>query len=134
MAPVNPKKYLNEVYDLKDLDSTKDFYRRWAESYEREVADGGYITPQRCDGEIGRKFAGTIATRARCRLRNGAFPGSLSATPDSKELTEWTFRRKCCSAPANPAYTEGHSFMISPTRCRFSPALTRMRSRREQLD
>ncbi len=52
MAPVNPKKYLNEVYDLKDLDSTKDFYRRWAESYEREVADGGYITPQRCAAKL----------------------------------------------------------------------------------
>lgn len=42
------KRYLDTAYELGDLESTRAFYADWAESYDAEVADNGYATPQRC--------------------------------------------------------------------------------------
>lgn len=41
------KKYLTEVYGLRDPQSTKAFYDDWAGSYEAELAENRYATPAR---------------------------------------------------------------------------------------
>ncbi|MEM1350834.1 MAG: methyltransferase domain-containing protein [Pseudomonadota bacterium] len=42
------EKYLNKVYLARDADATRMLYDDWAESYEAEVAEYGYVTPRRC--------------------------------------------------------------------------------------
>ncbi len=42
------KSYLNNVYDLDGEDAVRDYYDRWAESYDAEVTGNGYATPPRC--------------------------------------------------------------------------------------
>ena len=39
---------LGKVYTLGSPGEAASFYDGWAEGYEAELADGGYITPQRC--------------------------------------------------------------------------------------
>lgn len=41
------KPFLATVYDLKG-DGVRDYYDKWAETYEAEVADNAYATPGRC--------------------------------------------------------------------------------------
>lgn len=41
-------KFLDQAYGLDGVDATRDMYDQWAASYEAEVADNGYATPQRC--------------------------------------------------------------------------------------
>lgn len=43
-----PRRFLDSAYDLGDTDATKQFYRKWADTYDDEVAGEGYITPNRC--------------------------------------------------------------------------------------
>ena len=47
--------FLHKVYSVRDLDATKKLYDDWADSYEQEVTEYGYVTPQRC-AEALRKF------------------------------------------------------------------------------
>ncbi|RED11394.1 class I SAM-dependent DNA methyltransferase [Pontivivens insulae] len=43
------RKFLDEVYDLADdAGGTEKLYTEWAASYDAEVAENGYVTPQRC--------------------------------------------------------------------------------------
>jgi len=43
------KRYrLSTAYTLSNPKETRKFYQGWAEGYEAEVAENGYITPQRC--------------------------------------------------------------------------------------
>lgn len=39
---------LGKVYDLGSAADAEAFYDKWAEGYDAELADGGYITPKRC--------------------------------------------------------------------------------------
>lgn len=41
------KQYLSKVYDLKG-DGVRDYYDKWADTYEAEVAQNAYATPARC--------------------------------------------------------------------------------------
>jgi len=54
------KKFLTDVYGLEDVEDTRDYYRRWAESYDAEVAENGYVTPKRC----AEALAGAVADLA----------------------------------------------------------------------
>lgn len=40
--------FLKGAYDLEGSDATIGFYGDWAASYEAEIKDNGYATPQRC--------------------------------------------------------------------------------------
>ena len=42
------KKMLADAYNHDTADGTRTFYNAWAASYDQEVQDNGYITPQRC--------------------------------------------------------------------------------------
>jgi predicted TPR repeat methyltransferase len=39
---------LGKVYDLGSAADAEAFYDNWAEGYDAELAEGGYVTPQRC--------------------------------------------------------------------------------------
>jgi predicted TPR repeat methyltransferase len=39
---------LSGAYKLKGPEQSRDFYQGWAEGYDAEIAENGYITPQRC--------------------------------------------------------------------------------------
>lgn len=41
------KPFLSKVYDLKG-DGVRDYYDKWAETYEDEVTENAYATPARC--------------------------------------------------------------------------------------
>lgn len=41
------KPFLSKVYDLKG-DGVRDYYDKWAETYEAEVTNNAYATPTRC--------------------------------------------------------------------------------------
>lgn len=40
--------FLDDVYALEEDADSRAFYDRWADSYDRELADNGYVTPDRC--------------------------------------------------------------------------------------
>ena len=40
--------YLKQAYTLKTEADTLNLYENWADSYERTLADHGYVTPKRC--------------------------------------------------------------------------------------
>ena len=40
--------FLDKVYHARTSEETKTIYDAWAQSYEAEVADNGYVTPGRC--------------------------------------------------------------------------------------
>ena len=42
------RKFLDEVYSLKNESETIDFYREWSDSYDKELFETGYATPLRC--------------------------------------------------------------------------------------
>ena len=42
------KKYLDEVYNLKHKKETINLYQLWSKTYDKELNDNGYVTPQRC--------------------------------------------------------------------------------------
>jgi predicted TPR repeat methyltransferase len=42
------KKFLDSVYNLDTASDVEDFYDDWAETYDAEVTDNGYLTPSRC--------------------------------------------------------------------------------------
>jgi len=44
----NHKNHLNHSYQLDSLNSTQDFYSDWAKTYDAEVIENGYASPQRC--------------------------------------------------------------------------------------
>jgi len=48
---------LSGAYDLKTPEESKEFYQGWAEGYETEVAENGYITPQRCAEALAKHAA-----------------------------------------------------------------------------
>lgn len=39
---------LNDVYELGTATDSESFYDKWAAGYEAELAQNGYVTPQRC--------------------------------------------------------------------------------------
>lgn len=41
------EKMLENAYDLEDAEATRDFYAKWAASYDLEVLENGYATPAR---------------------------------------------------------------------------------------
>lgn len=42
------KKMLDNAYGLESSEATRSFYDKWAETYDDEVAENGYVTPNRC--------------------------------------------------------------------------------------
>lgn len=42
------EKFLEKVYEARDASSTRKLYDAWSESYDAEVAENGYVTPERC--------------------------------------------------------------------------------------
>ena len=42
------KKFLDSAYKLDTQAGVEDFYNDWAATYDAEVADNGYVTPERC--------------------------------------------------------------------------------------
>jgi SAM-dependent methyltransferase len=42
------ERFLDRVYDARTADETETLYNKWAASYEDEVAEHGYVTPERC--------------------------------------------------------------------------------------
>ncbi len=41
------KGFLTSVYDLATTDETRDLYDRWSDSYDDEIIENGYVTPER---------------------------------------------------------------------------------------
>lgn len=48
---------LKNVYDVCGAEEAEAFYDRWADDYDAEIAENGYVTPQRCAAALAR-FAG----------------------------------------------------------------------------
>jgi len=46
--PNERKGFLERAYGLDDAESTRDFYRDWAATYDEEIRANGYATPRRC--------------------------------------------------------------------------------------
>ncbi len=42
------ERFLDRVYDARTADETETLYDKWAASYDDEVGENGYITPDRC--------------------------------------------------------------------------------------
>ncbi len=42
------KDHLSRAYDLKSVTDTQKFYSDWARTYDAEVLENGYATPERC--------------------------------------------------------------------------------------
>ena len=42
------KNHLNHSYQLDSVDATQEFYSDWAVTYDAEIIDNGYASPQRC--------------------------------------------------------------------------------------
>lgn len=40
--------FLRHAYSLKEGETPADFYDRWADTYDSEIAENGYATPRRC--------------------------------------------------------------------------------------
>ncbi len=40
--------HLENAYDLQNANATRDFYNDWAATYDAEIAENGYATPERC--------------------------------------------------------------------------------------
>lgn len=53
-------KMLNSVYRLENVEQTKEFYDAWADGYDQEVLENGYITPKRCAEALARFARNTI--------------------------------------------------------------------------
>jgi predicted TPR repeat methyltransferase len=47
-------KFLDKAYQARDADSTRALYDDWSASYEVEVAENGYVTPERCAKALAR--------------------------------------------------------------------------------
>ena len=48
---------LNRAYTVKTPEESKELYQGWAEGYEAEVAENGYISPQRCAEALAKHAA-----------------------------------------------------------------------------
>ena len=46
--------FLQRVYDLQTQTETDAYYTEWAESYDRELIENGYRTPERCAAALAR--------------------------------------------------------------------------------
>jgi len=44
--------HLSRSYDLETVEDTQEFYSDWALTYDAEVLDNGYITPERCSNAL----------------------------------------------------------------------------------
>ena len=42
------EKMIQNAYGLTSAEATREFYDKWAETYEDEVSENGYVTPGRC--------------------------------------------------------------------------------------
>jgi predicted TPR repeat methyltransferase len=42
------KDHLSRAYDLSSVDETQKFYSDWAATYDAEILENGYATPERC--------------------------------------------------------------------------------------
>ncbi len=42
------RKFLKDVYELADGETTRSLYRDWAETYDAELIAAGYVGPRRC--------------------------------------------------------------------------------------
>lgn len=47
-------KFLDKAYQARDAQSTRALYDDWSASYEAEVAENGYVTPERCATALAR--------------------------------------------------------------------------------
>lgn len=45
---MDDKGFLDRVYDLEDEEKIAGFYDTWSKSYDAEVTENGYATPERC--------------------------------------------------------------------------------------
>lgn len=41
-------KFLKHAYNLENAKATEAFYKDWAKSYDKDITENGYATPQRC--------------------------------------------------------------------------------------
>ncbi|MGC6517276.1 MAG: class I SAM-dependent DNA methyltransferase [Candidatus Puniceispirillaceae bacterium] len=51
------KAFLKQSYGLDSVTKTEAYYRDWAASYDEEIAENGYQTPQRCAEALARHCA-----------------------------------------------------------------------------
>ena len=68
--------YLKQAYKLKTEADTLNLYENWADSYERTLADQGYVTPKRCAEALSIIVADTSVPSIDEK------PTFLSATPE----------------------------------------------------
>lgn len=47
--------FLDRAYDLNSISDVRDFYGDWAESYDNNIDEHGYATPQRCAEALARR-------------------------------------------------------------------------------
>lgn len=40
--------FLKNAYSVNNTQETREFYGKWAETYDQEIRENGYVTPQRC--------------------------------------------------------------------------------------
>lgn len=49
--------FLDKIYDAPmTADDTRDLYNEWAQSYDAEVGENGYVTPRRCAAALAEVF------------------------------------------------------------------------------
>ncbi len=46
--------HLCRAYDLQDRDATIEFYDDWADTYDAELIENGYVTPDRCAAALAK--------------------------------------------------------------------------------
>lgn len=51
------RQFLDGAYKVEDGSSTQTLYRDWAASYEAEVRENGYVTPERCAAALAAAVA-----------------------------------------------------------------------------
>lgn len=86
------EKYLKGVYGLEGETEVRDYYDRWARSYDAEVAENGYATPGRCAAAL--KGAGVALDASLLDMGCGtglsgvAFAAAGFTTVDGCDLSE----------------------------------------------
>ena len=61
--PTGPSEFVSEAYQLDDEASMVDFYRKWAEDYDKQMLEGlGYVSPTKIAQLLGELVVDTEAS------------------------------------------------------------------------
>ena len=86
--------YLNKVYDVSTSDS-RELYASWATTYDQEVIENGYATPDR----VAKALKEYVSDKSTLILDYGCGTGLSGLALQSvgfKNLMGWMFQKKWC--------------------------------------